>query len=53
MLELPLSQRVAKTARKGWSCLFIGMHLALKGWFERKSSVSIWRGMVGLQAPGC
>uniref|UniRef100_B9N021 Uncharacterized protein n=1 Tax=Populus trichocarpa TaxID=3694 RepID=B9N021_POPTR len=36
MSELPLLQRVAKTARKGWSCLFIGMHLALKGWLGRK-----------------
>jgi len=26
------------------------MHLTLKGWLERKWSVLIWRGLVGLQA---
>jgi hypothetical protein len=47
MTELPLRQRVARTAGERWGCLFIGMHLALKGWLRRKQSVWI---LVGPQA---
>jgi hypothetical protein len=39
MTDLPFPQRVAKIAEGGWSCLFIRMHLTLKGWFERKRLV--------------
>jgi hypothetical protein len=39
MTEIPLPRRVAKIARGGWDCLFIGMHLALKGWFMKKQPV--------------
>jgi len=35
MAKLSLPQRVAKTVG-GWGCLFISMHLALKGWLGRK-----------------
>jgi len=48
MAKLPLPQRVAKTVG-GWGCLFIGMHLALKGWLGRKWSIPI---LVGLHALG-
>jgi hypothetical protein len=40
MTELSLPQRVAKTTW-GWGCLFIMMHLVLKGRFERKRLVQI------------
>jgi len=36
MIELPLPQRVGKTAGGGWGYLFTRMHMALKGWFGRK-----------------
>jgi hypothetical protein len=52
MAKLPLPQGVGKTVRGGWGCLFIGMHLALKGWMQRKWLVLILGGMVGLQTPG-
>jgi len=30
MAAQPLTQRVVRAAGEGWSCLFAGMHLALK-----------------------
>jgi len=36
MAAQPLTQRVARAAREGWGCLFIGVHLALEGWLGRK-----------------
>jgi len=41
MTELSLSWRVTKIVGEGWGCLFIGMHLILKGWFRRKQSLQI------------
>ena len=34
--RVALPQRVGKTVGGEWGCLFIGMHLALKGWLGRK-----------------
>jgi len=39
MTAQPLPQRVARAAEEGWSYLFTGMHLALKGWMRRKLSL--------------
>jgi len=36
MVELPLPQRVEKTAGGGWGCFFTMMYMALKGWLGRK-----------------
>lgn len=52
MAKLPLPQGVGKTVRGGWGCLFIGMHLALKGWMGRKCLVSILVGHGGVASPG-
>ena len=49
MTKLPLPQRVGKTVGGGWGCLFIMIHLALKGWLGRGWLVPI---LVGLQTPG-
>jgi len=31
-----LTQRVVRVAGEEWGCLFVGMHLVLKRWLERK-----------------
>jgi len=51
MTDMSLPQRVAKIAEGGWSCLFINMHLTLKGWFERKQLVQILMGYGGATGP--
>jgi hypothetical protein len=53
MAKLPLPQGVGKTVRGGWGCLFIGMHLALKGWMQRKWLVLILVGHGGAADTWC
>jgi hypothetical protein len=49
MAAQPLTQRVAMTAGERWGCLFAEVHLALKGWLQRKLPAQV---LVGLQAMG-
>jgi len=49
MIVQPLIQRDSMAAKKGWGCLFTGVHLALKRWLRKKLSAQV---LVEMQATG-